>query len=443
MATQLLPPPAAHHELLISKLEAVERGEIRNLMFLLPPGSAKSSYASVLFPAWFVGRNPTLNLLAASHTQELADAFGRKVRNLIASREHQRVFGTALAPDSAAAGRWATTSGGEYFATGIGGAVTGRRGDLGVIDDPVKSREDADSERMRDRAWSWYQSDWLTRMKPGARQICVMTRWHEDDLGGRILDTYGDKWEVVKLPMIAGLNDPLQRLPGQRLWPEWFDDEMIERAQVDTRSWNALYQQEPTAAEGDYFKRQWFNEYDELPGNLRMYGASDYAVTEAGGDYTEHGVFGWDGDVLWVVDWWYGQEQTDVWVEKKIDFIVEHDPLCWFGESGVIKSAIDPYMRRRMAQREAHCRIEYLPSVAAKEIRARSFQALAASGKVMFPKHAPWKAHVLQNLLSFPAGAHDDSVDVCSLIGRGLKLLGNVKKPRKPVLDMYPADWMA
>lgn len=422
----------------------MDRGEVENLMVLMPPGSAKSSYASVVFPAWFVGRNPELSLLAASHTQELADSFGRKTRNLVTSPGHQRVFATALAEDNKAAGRWETDAGGGYFAAGVGGSVTGRRADLGIIDDPVKGRESADSLRMRDRAWDWYKSDWLTRLKPNAKQIVVMTRWHEDDLGGRILDTYGADWRVIKLPMIAGNGDPLNRVPGERLWPEWFTDEMTARAQIDTRSWNALYQQEPSAADGDYFKRGWFSEYDELPANLRLYMASDYAVTDGAGDFTEHGVFGWDDDTLWLVDWWYEQATTDVWIDAACDLLVEHEPLCWFGEAGVIKRSVEPYIKLRMAQREIRCRMESLPSVSDKETRARSFQAMAASGKVMVPRSAPWKAHVMQQLLSFPSGAHDDGVDVCSLIGRGLQMLGKAKARPKPVVrPMIAQSWMA
>lgn len=422
--------PAKHHRLLIDKLEAVERGEISRLMVCMPPGSAKSTYASVEFPAWFTGRNPKLSIIAASHTQELAERFGRRVRNIAASEEFGNVFGFGVSDDSSSAGRWDNERGGEYFAAGVGGSITGRRADLAVIDDPVKSREDADSERSRQKAWDWYVNDLLTRLKPGARQIVVMTRWHEDDLGGRILERERDKWELIELPMEAMTNDPLGRIPGERLWPDWFTDEMVSAAKMDMRSWNALYQQQPAADEGDYFKRDWFaTEYAKQPAGLRIYGASDYGVTEGGGDYTEHGVFGVDaGGCVYVLDWWRGQESSDKWIESKCDLIRKWAPLCWFGEAGPIRRSVEPFLRRRMIERELSCRIEWLPSIADKPTRARNIQALASMRRVIFPEHAEWKADVQGQLLRFPAGKHDDAVDVFSLIGRGLQFIGGRKK---------------
>lgn len=414
--------PAAHHRLLIDKLEAVERGEIRRLMVCMPPGSAKSTYTSVEFPAWFLGRNPGLSVIAASHTDTLAERFGRRVRNIVASDEFRAIFGVNVAADSAAAGRWDTDKGGEYFAAGVGGAITGRRADLAVIDDPVKSREDADSERSREKAWDWYVNDLLTRLKPGARQIVVMTRWHEDDLGGRILERERADWEVIELPMEAMTDDPLGRAPGERLWPEWFTDEMVATAKKDVRAWNALYQQQPASEEGDYFRRDWFNEYLQAPTQVQVYGAADFAVTDSGGDFTELGVFGVDpAGNLYALDWWRGQTTSDVWIERMCDLIVQHKPICWFGESGPIRRAVEPFLLRRMDERKAYCRIEWLPSINDKPTRARGIQALASMGKLWFPRDAGWKSDVIGQALRFPAGKHDDAVDVLSMIGRGLE----------------------
>lgn len=437
--------PAKHHMLLIDRLERLERGEITRLMVCMPPGSAKSTYSSVEFAPWFMGRNPGLNVIAASHTQELAERFGRRVRNIVGSEQFRPVFDFGLSPDSKAAGRWDTDRGGEYFAAGVGGSVTGRRADLVVIDDPVKSREDADSERVREKTWDWYVNDLLTRLKPGARQIVVMTRWHEDDLGGRILERERDKWHLLEIPMEAMPNDPLGRATGERLWPEWFTDEMVERAKADVRSWNALYQQQPASDNGDYFRVEWFGEYETAPENLRIYGASDYAVTDKGGDYTEHGVFGIDASAnIYVLAWWRGQQQADVWIDRMADLILEHEPSCWFGESGVIRRSVEPFMMRRLQERQAFCRVEWLASIADKPTRARSIQAKAAMGKVFFPKHAGWKADVLGQLLRFPAGKHDDSVDVFSLIGRGLEQIGSPRR-RKTTQPQpwHAASWMA
>jgi predicted phage terminase large subunit-like protein len=413
---------AAHHKLLITALEEVERGECSKLAVFMPPGSAKSTYASRIFPAWFLGRHPEASVIAASHTAELAERFGRLCRNLVAVEPHRNVFGVGVAMDRQAAGQWETERGGEYFAIGIGGALTGRRGDLAILDDPVKGREDADSERSKQTTWDWYVNDWLPRLKPGAAQVLIQTRWSEDDLGGRILEREASEWKVISLAMEALPGDPLGREPGEQLWPEWFVPSMIEGAKRDVRSWNALYQQRPVVEEGDYFKLNWFSPFVNLPESISVYGASDYAVTEGGGDYTEHGIFALDPlGTLYIIDWWRGQTAPDIWINKQCDLILKHSPMCWFGEKGVIEKAIAPALRHRMNERRAYCRMEWLPSVHVKPARARSFQALASMGKVMVPITAGWKAELLGQLTRFPAGKFDDGVDVCSLIGRGLE----------------------
>lgn len=408
--------PAQHHRLLIEHLEAVERGDIERLMVCMPPGSAKSTYASVEFPAWFLGRNPKLSVIAASHTQELAERFGRRVRNIVASAEFGRVFGVGVADDSASAGRWDTDRGGEYFAAGVGGSITGRRADLAVIDDPVKSREDADSERGREKAWEWYTNDLLTRLKPGAKQIVVMTRWHEDDLGGRILERERKRWTLVELAMEALPGDPLGRKPGERLWPDWFTDDMVAIAKLDRRAWHALYQQQPSSEEGTYFQREWLREWKTKPGELHLYGTSDYAVTDGGGDYTVHRLWGVapNGD-LYRLDGWRGQASSDVWIERQIDLMKRYRPFAWFGEAGVIQKAIQPMLKRRMRERDCYCRLEWMPSIHDKPTRARGFQSRAAMGAVYFEPGAD-----VEEFIRFPAGKHDDDVDTASLIGRAL-----------------------
>lgn len=408
--------PAKHHGLLLDALQSVETGEIPRLMVCMPPGSAKSTYTSVVFPPWFMGRNPKLSVIAASHTQELAERFGRRVRNLVAAKEFGNVFNIGVADDSASAGRWDTTAGGEYFAAGVGGSITGRRADLAIIDDPVKSREDADSERSRDKAWDWYTNDLLTRLKPGARQIVVMTRWHEDDLGGRILERERDRWHVIEIPMEATTGDPLGRKPGERLWPEWYTDEMVEVAKRDKRSWWALYQQQPSSDEGDFFKREWFKFWVEKPKDLHIYGTSDYAVTDGGGDYTVHRVWGVapNGDI-YRLDGWRGQTAADEWIEQKLNLIKRHKPVAWFGEAGVIQKAIEPMLTRRMRERKVYCRMEWLPSIADKPTRARGIQSRMAMGAVYFEPGAD-----VEEFVRFPAGKHDDDVDTASMIGRAL-----------------------
>ena len=415
--------PAAHHKLLIQNLEAVERGEVTKLMVLMPPGSAKSTYTSVLFPPWYLGRHQDDAVLAVSNSLDLAERFSRRARNIVSSPRYANVFGVSLAEDSQSAGSWELGSGGEFFAAGIGTAIAGRRADLGLIDDPIKSREEADSERLMEKQWDWYVNDFTTRLKPGARQVLIQTRWSEKDLGGRLLEREGDQWKVVKLPMEAVQNDPLGRKPGERLWPEWFTHDMVTEAKRrDERTWSALYQQEPSPEEGTYFKRAWFNEYTFLPPDLHVYGASDYAVSGGDGDYTVHGIFGIDfNGSIYVLDWWKQQTTSDVWIDAQCDLIAKYYPLIWFGESGPIRKAIEPFLKGRMIQRQTPCRLEWLPSINDKITRARAIQAKASMGDLNLPQDALWKADLIHEWLQFPAGKYDDGVDVLSLLGRGLE----------------------
>lgn len=418
-------------------------------MVLMPPGSAKSTYASVLFPPWFMGRHPKDSVLGISNTSDLAERFSRRARNVCALERYRNIFGFGVSEDTKAAGSWENDMGGEFFAAGVGGAIAGRRADLGLIDDPIKTREEADSDRVRAKQWEWYINDFSTRLKPGARQILIQTRWHEDDLGGRILDREAGRWTVVKLPMVAVASDPLGRTPGERLWPEWFTDEMVQQAKLDPRAWNALYQQDPAPEEGDFFQNDDFGEYLVLPDKLHRYGASDYAVSDGQGDYTEHGMFGLDfnGD-LYVTDWWREQAASDVWIERQCDMILKHRPLIWFGEAGPIKRAIEPFLKKRMQEREAFCRLEWLPSISDKIVRARAIQARCAMGKVFLPRQAPWKADLMSQLLRFPAGRYDDGVDVMSLLGRGLEFANTPKAPSNPapqtvsIRPRGPNSWM-
>ena len=433
--------PALHHRMLIAELEMVERGDTRNLRFNLPPGAAKSTYGSVEFPAWWMGRNPDKLIIGTANTDELSEVFSRRVRNIVDTQDFRNVFGFGLSTDKTGVGNWVTERQGEYFAAGVGAAIAGRRGDLGLIDDPVKSREHADSERSQESVWQWYLNDFLTRLKPNAPQILIMTRWAENDLGGRILERDGKNWKVVSIPMEAMEDDPLGRPYGERLWTDYYTDEMIDRAKQDTRSWWALYQQSPTAEDGDYFKREWFLEYDTPPKGLKVYAASDFAVTEGSGDYTEHGIVGVDASSnLYVLDWWRGQKAADHWIDRMADMVAKHQPMCWFGEAGPIRRSIEPFMMKRLSEREAFCRVEWLPSVADKESRARGVQAMMAMGKVFWPRFTGWKTEVQGQLLKFPAGKHDDAVDVMSLFGRGLKHInagrGKMKSLNYPHLGL-------
>lgn len=426
--------PAKHHKLLIDALEAVERGELDKLAVFMPPGSAKSTYASVLFPAWVMPRQDW-NVLAASHTTELAEKWGRRVRNLIG--EHGLSLNAAIAQDSQAAGRWALSTGAEYYAAGVGTGIAGFRAKLGLIDDPIRSRQDADSELIRDRIWDWYINDFTTRLVPGSRQVLIQTRWHEDDLAGRALNH--SKWHVISLPAIADANDPLGRELGEALWNDGdygYGAQLTElQKTTPARTWSALYQQRPAPEEGDYFQSAWLKSFDKLPdrSTMRVYGASDYAVTADGGDYTVHIVVGVDPEgKMYLLDLWRQQAASDVWIEAFCNLVIKWKPIEWAEETGQIKASLGPFIDRRQRERKAYCKRTQFPTRGDKSIRAQSIRGRMALESLFVNQQAPYFADFRAELLSFPAGKHDDQVDALGLIGQLLDKIRGGTKPRPP-----------
>lgn len=452
--------PAKHHLLICDAVDRIVDGDLRRVMIFMPPGSAKSTYGSVLTPAYFLGRLGNKGVITASYGDTLATRFGRKTRNLIKSPEYRALFPeTDLASDSQAKGEWETTQGGFYFATGVGGGVTGRRADLAIIDDPIRGRADADSELIRSKVWDWYLDDLRTRLKPDAAIILIMTRWHEDDLAGRILPESwsgesglikakdGEEWQVICLPAQARDGDILGRQEGEWLWQEWFSPSFWEQTKAtatltDARTWNSLYQQTPKSTEGTFFKREWFQRYEsgEYPANVNKYIGTDFAVSEGKGDFTEFGAFYIDEQSdIWITDWWTGRETPNVWIERLLDLVKTHKPLSVFGESGVIRKSVEPFMTARMQARNVYSNIEWIARTQDKAAMARSFQARAAQGKVHIP-YTDWGNRLIEQLCAFPAGKHDDTVDACALIGLALDEIipAQLAKPKpEPTRDMW------
>jgi predicted phage terminase large subunit-like protein len=405
-----------------------------------------------------LGKHPKRNIIAASYNSDLATDFGREVRNIVGTKRYRTLFATELAQDSTAANRWHTDKGGMYVAAGIGTAMTGRGSHILLIDDPFKDREEADSANQREKVWRWYTSTAYTRLESdivadvtaddelwhdllddigsGKAEpfegaiILVNTRWHEDDLDGRLDQAQlagGDQWEILDLPAILST--------GEALWPEKYPLEKLEkiRSVIGTRDWSALYQQQPAPDEGDYFKRDWFKYYTERPANLRIYGTSDYAVTEAGGDYTVHLVFGVDPeDNIFLLDLWRDQKTTEHWIEAVIDQMLFHKPMMWAEEQGQIIKGVGPFLAKRMRERKCYVRREQVISAVDKPTRSRSIQGRTSMGKVYLPQGAPWVADFIAELLLFPAGKHDDQVDAFGLIGRMLDELIPATKPKPP-----------
>ena len=440
---------ARHHRLLAERLEAVVRGECKRLMIFMPPGHGKSWWGSVWFAAWYLGNKPSANVICASHTKPLAETFSRRVRRLVDSPECHRVFGgLALDPRTQAATYWETTKGGAYVATGVAGAIQGRRADLAVIDDPIRSRHDADSLTVRDRLWEWYLGDLHIRLRPEASMVLIQTRWHEDDLAGRLLDKMasgGETWDVVSLPAEAEEGDELGREVGEWLWPEWFSEQYYvdEKRTQPPRNWSALFQQSPAPETGAYFEKDWLRYYDTAPARetLRTYGASDYAVTAGGGDYTVHMVFGVDPeDRIFVLDLWRQQTSSDVWVEAAIDLMAKWKPLAWAEEADQIKRSVGPFLLKRMRERRVSCLRRQYPAAGDKAVKAQSIRGRMAMNMVYLPKNAEWMTDLVSELMSFPVGVHDDQVDVLSLLGRMLDRLvaGEAPPKPKPPIEVRP-----
>lgn len=436
-------------------LDDVVDGKLRRLLVFMPPGSAKSTYSTVRFPAYYLGKKGKKSIICGSYSGDLAESFGKKCRNLIDGEEHQTLFPKCkLSDDTKARGEWETSQGGGYKSCGVDGSVTGRRADLGLIDDPVKGRKEADSDVVKATAWEWFKADFLTRLKPEAAIVIIQTRWVEDDISGRILpDDWngqsgefegfdGQTWTVISIQAQAmkGLNDPLGRKPGEYLWTEWFTPKYWEETKAaqtagDMRNWSALYQQQPAPEGGSFFKREWFRFYDEAPKHLNRYLTHDDAVTEeAEGedpDKTEIGDWGVDPeDNIYAMNWWSGMETTDVWIDELLDMAGIAKPFAIVGESGVIRRATEPYLVKEMRNRQFYARLEWLPTIGDKFARARNFQALASMGKVYFPR-TEWANEVISQLVRFPGARYDDKVDTCGLIGRAINQTWAAKAPKK------------
>ena len=257
----------SHHRHIAEKFNKLATGELKRLIINMPPRHTKSEFASYLLPSWMVGRNPKLKIIQATHTGELAIKFGRKAKHLIDSEEYSKIFQTRLQEDSKAAGRWETAQGGEYFAAGVGGAITGRGADLLIIDDP-HSEQDAMSESALEGAYEWYTSGPRQRLQPGASIVLVMTRWSTKDLTAKLLkaqkEVKGDQWDVVEFPAILDHGKK-----SEPVWPQYWKLDELEKvkATLPVAKWNAQWMQRPTSEEGAIIKREWWKtwKHDWIP----------------------------------------------------------------------------------------------------------------------------------------------------------------------------------
>ena len=419
-------------------------------MLHAPPGSAKSMYLSVLFPPHYLSRFPQNSILAATHSQEFAQRWGRKVRNDIFS--DGPTLGISVSKDNSASDRWSLTAGGEYYGVGAGVGISGFRADLGMCDDLFGSREDAYSETVREKRWDWYRDDFCGRLKPGAKRILMNTRWHDEDVAGREIERIKAgivRGRIIDIPAVAGPDDAVGREDGEYLWddPKGYNYGSFLRArqrEVSPMMWSALYQQRPAPEEGDYFKSEWLKPYEKAPAldTLRVYGGSDYAVTADGGDWTCHVVVGIDPEGrMYLLDLWRKQASSDQWVEAFCDLVKQWKPIGWAEEQGQIRSGVGPFLDKRQRERKAYVFREQFSTRGDKAVRAQSIRGRMALEGLYVPTGVNWYPDLRSELLSFPAGKHDDQVDALGLVGQLLDIMLKGRKPvsekPKPKLDWF------
>ena len=401
----------SHHKIMAEKFNKVATGDLKRIVINMAPRHTKSEFASYLLPSWMIGKNPKLKIIQATHTTELAVRFGRKAKNLIDSQEYQKIFQTKLREDSKAAGRWETNEGGEYFAAGVGGSITGRGADLLIIDDP-HSEQDALNTNALERTWEWYTSGPRQRLQPGGIIVVVMTRWNTKDLTGKLINAQkeakADQWEVIEFPAILPNDKPL--------WPEYWKLEELEgvKAGLPIGKWNAQYQQNPTAEEGSIIKREWWQRWDkDLPPLHHVIQSYDTAfLKKETADYsaiTTWGVF-------------YPTEDSgpnlillDV-VKDRFEFpelrrVALEQYNYWKPESVIVEGKASGMPLTFELRKQGIPVINYTPSRGNdKHARVNAVAPLFESGQI-WATDDKFSEEVIEECAAFPYGDHDDLVD--------------------------------
>ena len=402
----------AHHRHIAKKFNDLASGKITRLIVNMPPRHTKSEFASFLLPAWMVGRQPKLKIIQATHTGELAIRFGRKAKHLIDSEEYAKIFKTTLQEDSKAAGRWETAQGGEYFAAGVGGAITGRGADLLIIDDP-HSEQDALSPNAMENAYEWYTSGPRQRLQPGGKIVLVMTRWSTKDLTGILLNNQkevkGDQWEVVEFPAILDNGTPV--------WPEYWNKDELEKvkATLPVQKWNAQWMQQPTSEEGAIIKREWWRPWKSkyIPPLQHVIQSYDTAFLKSEtADYsaiTTWGVFypsEDQGAQLMLLDAVKGRYEFPELRRKALEQYKYWEPETVLVEAKASGLPLT-YELRKMDIPV----VNFTPSKGNdKHARVNSVAPLFESGMIWAPEQK-FAEEVIEECAAFPHGDHDDLVD--------------------------------
>lgn len=437
---------ARHHSVICGALEEFEQDVAAKrsprLLIEAPPRHTKSELGTRRFPAWALGRHPAWQIISTAYSADLASDFGRDVRDIVASQEYARLFETRLRQDSAAVNRWQTNGGGVYVATGVGGPITGRGAHIGIVDDPLKNWQDANSETIKESQWNWYTSTFYTRLMPGGGILLILTRWAEDDIAGRALAT--EDFRRVRLQAIDE--------QGRALWPAWYGLDALQKIKSVTppRQWEALYQQNPTPEEGLFFNRESFQRFrlGEEPARLHRYVMSDFGVTDAqestDPDPTCFGDWGVDHQGhWWLLDRYHDRVSADKWAAQLVDWFKAKKPLKFFGEAGQIRRSVEPFLKTMMRNERAFTTLEWITRNRDKQAMAAAFRGMCELGMIHIPL-TDWGEDLISELLKFPAGEHDDQVDMCALVGlavdKGIAAsLPEEEPPRERPEDGYAA----
>lgn len=424
------------HRVMATALEEVVAGNIKRLIISMPPRHGKTEMASKRFIPYYAGHCPGKSVIFGTYNDKFSQDVGRAVRDIMLHPATRQAFpNLALKADSAASDRLETTEGGVLAFVGRGGTTTGRGADLFVIDDPFKDSAEADSPTIRANAWTWFNRVASTRLMTDQGAIIIIgTRWHPDDIIGRLTDPLNDfydaeeaaEWRIIDLPAIAREDDVLGRKEGEALWPSRFGLPFLQSIQRrDPRGFSALYQGRPNPDGGTFFEEKWIKTYqpNELPENLRIYCASDHAVSMArGSDKTCLMPVGVDeDDNIWVLpDVIWRQMNAEHTVDNMLALMRKHRPQYWWAERSHISKSIGPFLRKRMIEEQVYCTIIEVTPINDKQTRAQSIQGRMSMGKVRWPARAPWWPAARDELLRFPHDQHDDLVDTIAYIGLGL-----------------------
>jgi predicted phage terminase large subunit-like protein len=427
---------AQHHEEIIEEIETLERGGNRRLVVSAPPRHGKSLLTSILAPAWVLGRHPDWDIVVASYGAELSQTFGRQFRHLIRSPEYHEIFpDIELDESSQSIDNMRTMRGGGALFIGRGGALTGRGFHWGVVDDSLKDAGEGSSAIIKAALVEWFRSVFITRQAPGATICITATRWALDDLTGTVLresEAGGEHYRHLHYKAIDS--------EGNALWPQRFPVAQMAaiRDVVGKRIWRCLYLNDPVADEGNFFLFDWLGKTFtpmDMPAHSRLVAASDFALSAGAGDFTVHVIMGvirnsLGADEYYLVDLWRKQAPIEESVSALVLLLQKHrDVSAYLCEHDNIVQASSPYIMEKMHAARLHPRFLKLSRVGNKEAKAGPLQGALEAGRVYFPVGAPWLTDLTTEFMAFPDGLHDDIVDACANVIRGV--VGGQVKPRR------------